>query len=204
MRTGRTSQGRSSVPIALAALLVSVPIPAHASMDPGSTIMLREIAAIAAIVSLFSMHRIFSWIRDRMGLRSARINGFVFATLFAVFACPLTLALFEGNPLPRFNDLLLVGIVLTAYLFTWEASVYLLTLSLLVSAWVLPPSNSFAIVGFREWFRMASFAGVSIFLVLVITRLKVQRNVSEIETEDTEDTEADSFRSMHGAAVGAD
>jgi len=166
-------------------------------MDPGSSVMIWQVSAIAVLGSLFCLRRLFGWVSDHLGFRSTRIAGFLFATLFALIACPLTLQLFEGHPLPRFNDLFLVGIVLTAYLFTWEASIYLLVISLLVSAWVLPPGGSFAVMGFTEWYRFASFAVVSIFLIFVITRLKARPPQSGSASEHH------SFR-LHGAAAGAD
>ena len=49
--------------------------------------------------------------------------------------------------MPRFNDIFLVGIVLTCYLFTWQPAAYLLGISVLVSAWVLPPNGSLLVVG---------------------------------------------------------
>jgi hypothetical protein len=134
--------------------------------------MLWQVAAAAVIGSLFYVGRVFRWIRDHLGFCSARATGFLFASLFALIASPVTVTLFGGHPIPRFTDLFLIGIVLTAFMFTWDASVYLLAVSLAVSAWILPPYGSFTIVGFSEWYRLISFASVSLLLICMITRLK--------------------------------
>jgi len=160
--------------------------------------MLWQVAAAAVIGSLFYVRRVFTWVRDRFALRSARIAGYLFATLFALVASPLTLTLFGHTPLPRFSDLFLVGIALTAYLFTWDAAAYLLAIALAVSAWVLPPAGSFRIVGFAEWYHLGSFAAVSILIVCLIARLKARRKAAS--TEPAEEPEL----RMHGVAAGAD
>ncbi len=119
-------------------------------------------------------------------------SGFAFATVFALVATPLTALVF--NSLPRFNDLFLIGIVLTAYLFRWEPAIYLLVVSLLVSAWVLPPYGSFEVIGFTEWYRLISFALVAVILVCLVSRSKTRKQSEE---------ESPSY-SMHGATSGAD
>ena len=183
--------------LTLSALLLATPKPAHAYVDPGSGAMIWQMAAAIVIGSLFYVRRVFNWVRDHLGFHSTRATGFLFATLFALIASPLTVRLFDGHPLPRFNDVFLVGIVLTAYLFTWESAVYLLLVSLGVSAWVLPPTGSFAVAGFAEWYRLASFAIVSAFMVFLIARMKNQRPVG------SEPTGSRDFN-MRGAAAGAD
>ncbi len=102
--------------------------------------------------------------------------------------------LFGGHALPRFNDIFLIGIVLTAYRFRWEPAIYLLGISLLVSAWVLPPYGTFRVTGFAEWYRMLSFAAVSVILVYLVSRGKARKRVDE---------RAGAF-SLRGATVGAD
>lgn len=183
--------------LTISVLLTSIPKPLHAYSDPGSEVMIWQVAALAVAGCAFSARRILLWIRESSTFRSNRLAGFLFATLFAVIVSPLTLRLFDGHPLPRFNDLFLVGIVLTAYLFTWESSVYLLVISLLVSAWVLPPSGTFLIAGFSEWYRIASFAAIALFLLFLITRLKARGFGTAAGREES------SFR-MYGAAAGAD
>ncbi len=181
----------------LVALLLATPQPAHGYVDPGSGAMIWQVLAAAVIGSLFYVRRVFSWVRDHLGFHSTRFTGFIFASIFALLASPLTVTLFNGRPLPRFNDLFLVGIVLTVYLFTWESAIYLLVIALGVSAWVLPPTGSFAIEGFTDWYRFISFALVSVFMVVLISRLKGQ---SRPKPEPVERRNL----SMHGAAAGAD
>src|SRR5579864_6525136 len=126
----------------LMAVVMAVPRMAHAYVDPGTGTMIWQVAAGGMIGSLFYVKRAANWIRQYLPMRSERSKGFVFATCFALVASPITAVFFQSNPLPRFNDLFLVGIVLTAYLFTWEGSTFLLLIALLVSAWVLPPFGS--------------------------------------------------------------
>ena len=160
--------------------------------------MLWQLAAAAVIGSLFYVRRIFAWVREHLGFHSTRITGFLFATLFGLISSPLTVALFNGHPLPRFNDLFLIGIVLTAYLFTWDAAAYLLVISLAVSAWVLPPTGSFLVHGFSEWYRLFSFAVVSVVTICLITRLKTRHPSRAVLVEECR-------LPMHGgSAAGAD
>ncbi|MEO8598131.1 MAG: hypothetical protein ABI759_32725 [Candidatus Solibacter sp.] len=183
--------------LTLCVLLLATPRPAYAYVDPGSGAMVWQVVAAGVIGSLFYVRKIFTWVRDHLGFRSARVTGFLFASLFALIASPLTVTLFDGHPLPRFNDLFLVGIVLTTYLFTWESAIYLLVISLGVSAWILPPTGSFTILGFTDWYRFISFALVSVVMVVLITRLKgqVPRSPERVER---------SALRMHSAAAGAD
>jgi membrane protein implicated in regulation of membrane protease activity len=64
-----------------------------------------------------------------------------------------------------------------------------------VAAWILPPDGSLLVQGFVDWYRLVSFALLSIFLVCVITRMKARRTAVRIEKR--------SF-AMTGAAAGAD
>lgn len=139
--------------------------------------MIWQIAAASVIGSLFYARRAVAWIQAHLGLHSNRAMGFLFASLYALVTSPIVCALFDSRPVPRFSDLFLVGIVLTAYLFTWEPAVYLLVISLGVTAWVLPPAGSFAVADFANWYRLISFAVLSIFLVFVVTRLKGRTGV---------------------------
>jgi K+-sensing histidine kinase KdpD len=156
--------------------------------------MLWQLAAATAIGSLFYVKRAWSWIRSHIGSSSPLAGGFLFATAFALVATPVTLILCENHPLPRFNDFFLIGIVLTAYLFRWEPSVYLLAISLMVSAWVLPPAGSFQVAGFSDWYRILSFAAVSIILIGLVSRSKARKTTEERAIGYT----------MQGAANGAD
>jgi len=154
---------------------------AHAYVDPGTGTMFWQIAAALAIGMLFYVKRVFVWARRNLGYRSERAMGFAFATLFAIITSPVTMAVFHSHPLPRFNDVFLVGIVLTAYLFTWESATYLIFISLGVSAWILPPDGSLRVQEFADWYRLVSFALISVFLVCIITRMKHRKAVRVVQ-----------------------
>lgn len=174
--------------------LMAVPQVASASVDPGTGSMLWQMAAAAVIGSLFYVKRMLPWVGNHLGASSPRRAGFLFATAFALVAAPVIVYVFRDHAVPRFNDVFLIGIVLTAYLFRWEASLYLLGISLLVSAWVLPPSGSFKVSGLNEWYRMISFAVVSVFLVYLVSRGKTQKRSQESQPP----------YQMHEAAVSGD
>jgi len=176
------------------AAIMAFPQMAQAYVDPGTGAMLWQVGAATVIGALFYVKRIVRWLRDRLGLRSQQATGFLFATFFAVVTSPVTLTVFNQHPLPRFNDVFLVGIVLTAYLFTWMPALYLLVVSLLVSAWILPPDGSLAVTEFADWYRIVSFAALSVFLICLITRMK-SRSASRSE-------EAHSFEMSAAAAAG--
>ena len=164
------------VVLSVAALVLATPRAAHAYVDPGSGAMLWQLLAAAAIGSLFYARRAAGFIRSHLGLKSGRAVGFVFATCYALIASPLILQIFHAAPMPRFNDIFLVGIVLTTYLFTWESAVYLLCIAALVSAYVLPPYGSLGIRAASDMYRLFSFVATSVFLICLITRLKAQRD----------------------------
>jgi hypothetical protein len=155
-------------------LLMAVPRPASAYVDPGSGAMLWQMGAAALIGGLFYVRRIVMWLRGHFKLRSPRAMGFLFASCFALVVSPLVLGLFSSRPVPQFNDIFLVGIVLTCYLFAWEPAAFLLAISILVSAWVLPPNGSLAIAHAEDWYRLCSFTAVSIFLIWLVTRMKAR------------------------------
>jgi hypothetical protein len=173
--------------LTLALLTMAVPQQASAYVDPGTGSMMWQMAAAAFIGSLFYVRRVAGWVRTYLGPRSSKSAGFLFASVFAVAICPVTMQLYGGEPLPGFNDIFLVGIVLTAYLFTWESAAYLLLVSILVSAWVLPPYGTLRIGGFAEWYRLASSSLVSIFLISLVTRLKTRRSQEPLEEQDPEE-----------------
>jgi len=170
----------------LALLTMAVPQRASAYVDPGTGSMMWQMAAAALIGSLFYLRRVAGWFRIVLGLRSSKPMGFLFATILGVAISAVTMQLFGGHPLPRFNDVFLVGIVLTAYLFTWESAAYLMVISILVSAWILPPNGTLRVDGFAEWYRLASFTVVSILLISLITRMKTRRSQEPIEERDHE------------------
>ena len=160
-------------------LLLTLAVPGFAAtaFDAAATPMLGHVVAAAAVMSILQWRRIGSWLHDHAGLRAARSFGFVFAICYALFSTALTVVLVQGQPVPRFNDVFLVGIVLTCYLFTWEPAACLLGISVLVSAWALPPNGSMVVRGFAEWYRLISFTLVAIFMIMVITRMKSRRSV---------------------------
>jgi len=151
-----------------------------AYLDPGTGTTIWQSAAVVLIGILFYVRRIADWLRTNLAFRSAQTTGFLFASVFGAAISPLAIRMFGGHPLPRFNDIFLVGIVLAAYLFTWESAAYLLTISIAVSAWLLPPSGTFRVEGVAEWYRLISFALISIFLIMLITRIKVRRTAEPL------------------------
>jgi len=106
----------------------------------------------------------FAWLRERAGLGSFRSAGFLFASAYAAVATMVAWRLFQGHLLPRFSDIYLLGIVLTAYRFTWRSAAYLFVLALAVSAWVEAPAS--------DWYRLVSFAAVAVCSIVVVARLK--------------------------------
>lgn len=154
---------------------MAVPRPAQAYVDPGSGAMLWQIAAASLIGGLFYVRRVVRWIRESLGLKSNRAMGFLFATCYGLVASPVICTFFQTKPLPRFNDIFLVGLVLTTYLFTWDAAVYLLTISLVVSAYVLPPYGSMSVIHSEDWYRIVSYTLLSLFLIALVHRLKTRR-----------------------------
>lgn len=155
-------------------LLLAIPQMAHAYVDPGSGAMLWQVAAAAAIGSLFYLRKAILWIRTRLGLKSSRSMGYLFASCYALVASILICSVFRSLPVPRFNDIFLIGIVLTTYLFTWDAAAFLLGIAMLVSAWVLPPYGTFAVARMEDWYRIFSFTCVSVFLIMLVNRLKAR------------------------------
>ena len=169
----------------LLALVAALPRRADAYVDPGSGAMLWQVIAAAAIGSLFYLRKFANWVRARLHLKSNRALGFVFATCYAITASPLVLRLFGGQPMPRFNDIFLVGIVLTVYLFAWEPAIYLFLISLAISAWILPPGGSFRVESPADFYRMVSFSIVSVFLIVLLSRHRAQKELPEIQANRT-------------------
>ena len=171
------SQQRKSWPavVSAAILLLASVKKASAYVDPGSGAMLWQLAAASVIGSLFYFRRVTTWIRRHLGVRSERSMGFLFATCYALVVSPLVLTIFHTEPIPRFNDVLLVGVALTAYLFTWESAVYLLVLSVGFSAYVLQVYSVTRQAGpLLDAYRLTSFTLVGVLLICLITRLKAK------------------------------
>jgi hypothetical protein len=159
---------------------LAVSVPAAIAVDPGAVPMLWHILTGATVLAIFQWRRLGVWLRDHAGIRSPRSFGYVFAAAYALLSTSLALNLIHGEPVPRFNDIFLVGIVLTGYFFTWEPAACLLGVSVLVSAWVLPPDGTFRVVGFNEWYRLISFTVVSIFMIVLINRMKSHRRIDGV------------------------
>jgi K+-sensing histidine kinase KdpD len=134
--------------------------------------MVWHLMGASTLLAVLKWRRIAGFLRDYAGLRTERSMGFAFATIYAALSIPFSVNLMSVQPVPRFNDIFLVGITLTAYFFTWEPAAYLLVLSVLASAWILPPSGSLWVVGAAEWYRLISFTVVSLFVMLLLTRMK--------------------------------
>jgi hypothetical protein len=143
-------------------------------IDPGATAILWHILRGATLISALHWRRLASWIEVRWSLPPQQARGFVFAAFFAWITVPLTINLVQGQPMPRFNDIFLAGIVLTCYLFAWQPAAFLLGVSVLVSAWILPPYGSLEVRGFTEWFRLSSFTLLSTLLIVLIARMKAR------------------------------
>lgn len=140
-----------------------------------------QFALLALLFVSFYLRRILRWAGATPLIQTRRAKGYAFAFGFAVLVSPAICGLIEIHSLPRFNDIFLVGIVLTTYLFTWEGGALLLLLSVLVSAWVLPPYGSFAIASGEDWYRLLSFVLLSSFLIALVHRLKARRSEPMLE-----------------------
>jgi len=132
-------------------------------------------AAFALIVGAFFFRmQLLGWLR---GLAAGRpsLLGYLFATTYAMFTLLLIDATFALQPIPRFDDLFLIGIALTAYFFHTRPAVYLLSIGVVASLWVLPPLGSFHLARAMDAFRIASFACISALLIFVMRHLKSRR-----------------------------
>jgi hypothetical protein len=150
-------------------------------VDPGAESMAWHVLGASTLVAILNWRTIARFLRDTAGLRTARSMGFAFATIYALLTFPFSASLIGGQPMPRFNDIFLIGIALTAYFFTWEPAAYLLVLSVLASAWILPPYGTIQIQGASEWYRLISFTAVSLFIMLLLTRMK--KRAANVESE---------------------
>ena len=95
---------------------MAVPRVARAYVDPGSGAMLWQMAGASVMGTLFYFRRIARRVQARMRLRSARSTGFFFGhcahLAYTLVTSPLVSMVFGSQPLSRFNDVFLVGIVL--------------------------------------------------------------------------------------------
>jgi hypothetical protein len=148
--------------------------------------MVWHVLSASALLTVLNWRRVAAFAGEYAGLRSVRASGFAFATAYAMFTVPLALRVFDGQPMPRFNDIFIVGIALTVYFFSWEPAAYLFVISFLVSAWVLPPNGTFGVEGFAEWYRLISYSAVALILMLLLTRMKAKQS-SPIQNPTTGD-----------------
>lgn len=161
-------------------LLLALPRPAHAYVDPGSGAMIWQLAAAAVVGSMFYVRRVVGWVRKSVGVYSPETMGYLFATVFALVVSPVIVQLFRAYSLPRFNDIFLVGIFLTSYLFSWRPAVYLLVISVLVSAYLLPPDGTLQIQATTDIVRLVSFTAVSMLLIVLSTRQSQKKKAGKL------------------------
>ena len=173
----RLVRGAMGSALGLLLAVLATPRKASAYVDPGTGAMLWQALAAACIGSLFYARRVVMWARRHVNFRSPRTMGFVFATAYGLVVSPLVVSLYRNGRIPRFSDVFLLGIMLTAYFFSWEGATYLLGVGVLVSAWVLPPDGTLAVASTANLYRLISFALVSVFLICLITRLKARRRL---------------------------
>ena len=69
---GKNIASRPVFPFALAVVLLAIPKPAQAYVDPGGGAMMWQLAAAVGIGSLFYVRRVFIWMRDHLGFHSTR------------------------------------------------------------------------------------------------------------------------------------
>ena len=128
------------------------------------------------VVSFGAISFLLMFVIARLKQKSAQKQsfpmGYAFATAYAAVALAAMLVMFDSQPAPRFMDIFLVGIAVTAYFFTITPATYLLAVSIAISAWLLPPTHSFAIANPSDWYRIFSFTAVAVLLILLTARLK--------------------------------
>jgi K+-sensing histidine kinase KdpD len=164
-------------------LVLTIPVMAYAYGIAGNSTIAWQLLAAAVVAFTFNLRRAKAWMREHPSVLTLRPRGFLFASCYALVATPLVCTVFQAKPLPRFNDIFLVGIVLTTYLFTWDAALYLLAVAVLVSAWVLPPYGTLAVDRIEDWYRIASFTVLALFLVVLVNRLKAGSGSRQPERE---------------------
>jgi len=170
--------GQARRGLTIAVLLMALVLPCFGSIavDPGAQPMVWHVLGASTVLAILNWRKLGAFLGEHAGLQSVRASGFVFATAYALATIPLALSLFGGQPMPRFNDIFLVGIVLTVYFFSWQPAAYLLAVSILASAWILPPNGTLRVEGFAEWYRLISFSVLSAFMILLLTRLKARQD----------------------------
>jgi uncharacterized protein DUF4118 len=130
-------------------------------------------AAFGIIVAaLLYWDRLFAWIRAAK--RDSAVSlGYLFVISYAFLAVLVVNITFTVRPLPRFDDLFLVGIALAAYFFSAKPAGLLMAIGVAVSTWILPPTGSFRVASATDVYRIFSFSAVSLLLIGAITLLRM-------------------------------
>ena len=162
-------------------MVLAVPCFAAIPFDPGAKPMVWHLYGASILLVVLKWRRIADLLSERFRLRSARAMGFAFACLYSLLSLGVFLNLFDlnGQPMPRFNDVFLIGIGLTTYFFTWDSAAFLFLIGALFSAWILPPNGTMRVEGISEWYRLLSFSSVSIFIIFLVNRIKVRNAVEQ-------------------------
>jgi K+-sensing histidine kinase KdpD len=124
--------------------------------------------AMVSLVLILAVLRLKTNARQQPASRQA----YLFTTGYAIVGTLVTMFAFHAQPIPRFNDIFLVGIAVVASLFTTSSAAYLLAIAVGVSAWILPPGGSFAVTDPTDYYRILSFCAVSGLLIFLSSRLK--------------------------------
>lgn len=135
------------------------------------SLRILSFAAVSGILILVTRR-----LKTRKPIASSPVMGYLFATVFAIVGSIVNVFGFHAQAVPRFNDIFLVGIAVTAYFFSVPSAAYLLVLSAAISAWILPPNNSLLIATPADWYRLISFSAVAALLIFITARLKTWRS----------------------------
>jgi hypothetical protein len=161
---------RQGLKVVFLSLLLATPCFGAFQMDSGAQPMMIHLLGAGTLLGILKWQRIAELLREYAGLRREESRGWIFAAIYALVSVPLTFMFFQGQPLPRFNDIFLIGISITAYFFSRRPALFLFGISILATAWILPPFGSLRVAGFSEWYRLVSFTAVAAFLILLLSR----------------------------------
>jgi|SRR5579864_4479665 len=99
---------------------------------------------------------------------------YFFAVSYSVIVACIAIFVFDTLP-PRFMDLFLIGIAFTTTRWSWRPAAVMYFMSLLVLAWVLPPSGSFAVSEGHDRLRMTLYGCSSLAIIIAIELAKKTR-----------------------------
>ena len=173
---------RSSGLASVVCVLLAASRPAAAYTDPGSGAMVWQLAVASIVGLLFYVRRLAAWMSFLRGNRARRYGGFLFAALYGTISSLVTLLVFRAHPVPRFSDIFLIGVVLTAHLFSWQPAIFLYVGSLLVTIYVLPPFGQFRLSGEGDVYRILSYSVCCIFLIWIVERKRANPTPGEHES----------------------